>query len=175
MSKHLPIVDSHIQSSIFTIRGLQVMLDRDLAQLYQVETKVLNQAVKRNAGRFPDDFMFQLSQGEFHDWKSQFVTSNGDKIGLRRPPYVFTKAGVSMLASILKSDIAVKISAQIIRVFINMRKSIANHAAVFQRMDNIEHQQHITKTRLDNIYSEYDLERLATISVLETVQRKGFV
>ena len=87
----------NIQNRIFTIRGKQVMIDRDLALLYQVETKVLNQAVKRNLDRFPNDFMFQLSKAEFTNWRSQFVTSNSDKMGLRRPPYVFSEAGVSML------------------------------------------------------------------------------
>lgn len=139
MSQEINIIDSNsIQSRIFTIRGLQVMVDRDLATLYQVETKVLNQAVKRNVERFPDDFMFQLSQDEFNDWRSQFVTSNGDKMGLRRPPYVFTEGGVSMLSSVLKSDIAVNMSVQIIRAFVDMRKFIANNTLVFQEMMEIK-------------------------------------
>jgi hypothetical protein len=97
-----------IQNKIYFIRGQQVMLDRDLAKLYQVETKVLNQAVKRNIERFPEDFMFQLSKDEFENWKSQIVTSNNDRMGLRRPPYAFTEQGVSMLASVLKSKIDAK-------------------------------------------------------------------
>ena len=83
------IVQSEISSRILTLRGKQVMLDRDLAELYQVETKVLNQAVKRNIERFPDDFMFQMSEDEFKNWRSQFVTSNSDKMGLRRALYAF--------------------------------------------------------------------------------------
>ena len=82
-----------ILSKIYEIRGERVMLDRDIAALYDVETKVLNQAVKRNSKRFPEDFMFQLSKSEFQNWKSQFVTSNSDKMGLRRPPYTFTEQG----------------------------------------------------------------------------------
>ena len=89
-----------IQSKIYEIRGERVMLDRDIAALYNVETKVLNQAVKRNIKRFPEDFMFQLSKTEFQIWKSQIVTSNSDKKGLRRPPYAFTEQGVAYLITI---------------------------------------------------------------------------
>jgi len=92
-----------IQSKIYEIRGERVMLDRDIAALYNVETKVLNQAVKRNIKRFPEDFMFQLSKTEFQIWKSQIVTSNSDKMGLRRPPYAFTEQGVAMLSSVLNA------------------------------------------------------------------------
>ena len=94
MSNKLSIIEnSEIQSRIFTIRGLQVMLDRDLAELYQVETRVLNQAVKRNLERFPTEFMFQLTKEEFENWKSQIVISNKELMGLRKAPYVFTEAG----------------------------------------------------------------------------------
>jgi len=99
-----------IAEKIYLIRGVQVMMDRDLAELYQVETKVLNQAVKRNSERFPQAFMFQLSGVEFSDWRSQFVTSNGDKMGLRRPPYVFTEQGVAMLSAVLRSATAIHVS-----------------------------------------------------------------
>jgi len=85
------IIDEDIKNKIYTIREKQVMIDRDLAKLYGVETKVFNQAVKRNIERFPSDFMFQLSKDEFENWRSQFVTSNSDKMGLRRPPYTFTR------------------------------------------------------------------------------------
>ena len=95
------INNQNILSKVYTFRGLQVMLDRDLAKLYGVETKVFNQAVKRNIDRFPIDFMFQLSKDEFEDWKSQIVTSNSDKMGLRKMPYVFTEQGVSMLSAVL--------------------------------------------------------------------------
>ncbi len=98
--QELIINENNIKENIHTIRNLQVMLDRDLAELYGVETKVLNQAVKRNETRFPNDFMFQLSKEEFENWRSQFVTSNSDRIGLRRPPYAFTEQGVFMLSAI---------------------------------------------------------------------------
>ena len=108
-----------IQSKIYEIRGERVMLDRDIAALYNVETKVLNQAVKRNIKRFPEDFMFQLSKTEFQIWKSQIVTSNSDKMGLRRPPYAFTEQGVAMLSGILNSDVA------IIRAFVALRRIVS--------------------------------------------------
>ena len=92
------------------------MLDRDLSKLYGVETRVLNQAVKRNIQRFPDDFMFQLSKEEFKNWKSQIVMSNSDKMGLRRTPYAFTDYGILMLSSVLNSDRAIKVNIAIMRV-----------------------------------------------------------
>jgi hypothetical protein len=160
MNELLPISEQHIQSRIFTIRGLQVMLDRDLAELYQVETKALNQAVKRNADRFPEDFMFQLSKQEFEDWKSQIVTSNGDRMGLRRPPYAFTESGVSMLASVLKSETAVRVSVEIVRAFVHMRRWIADNAAVFHRLNTIEQKQRLTDTRLDKVFEAIEAREI---------------
>lgn len=89
-----------IENLIYEVRGKQVMLDRDLARLYNVETKALNQAVNRNIDRFPSEFCFQMNNKEFNNWRSHFVTSNNDKIGLRRPPYVFTEQGVAMLSGV---------------------------------------------------------------------------
>lgn len=132
------IEDQFIQNKIYTLRGLQVMLDRDLAELYGVETKVFNQAVKRNSARFPEDFMFQLTKEEFVNWRSQFVTSNEDKMGLRRAPYAFTEQGVSMLSAILKSSVAVDMSLKIIRSFVAMRKFISSNALLFQKIDTME-------------------------------------
>jgi hypothetical protein len=128
----------NIKSKIYTIRNKQVMLDRDLAELYSVENRVLNQAVKRNINRFPDDFMFQLTKEEFENWKSQIVTSNSDKMGLRKMPYVFTEQGVSMLSAILKSDVAVDVSIKIVREFVNMRELISQNTLIFQKFDHIE-------------------------------------
>ena len=95
-----------IQNKIYEIRGQRVMLDRDLAEMYGVPTKALNQAVKRNIERFPEDFMFQLTTGETQIWKSQIVTSNSIKMGLRRNPYAFTELGVAMLSSVLPPTVA---------------------------------------------------------------------
>ena len=130
-----------IQRKIYTIRDVQVMLDRDLAAFYGVETKVLNQAVKRNIERFPQEFMFQLTKEELKNWKSQIVTSKREKMGLRKLPYVFTEQGVAMLSGILKSKTAVKMSIQIINAFVAMRRFIINNAQIFQRIDTVEKRQ----------------------------------
>ena len=137
-----------IESKILIIRGQHVMIDRDLAELYGVETKVLNQAVKRNIERFPEDFCFQLNKTEFEIWRSQFVTSNSDKKGLRRPPYVFTEQGVAMLSSVLRSKNAVEINIRIMRVFVALRRFLKTNAQVFQRLDFIEKRQIDTELHL---------------------------
>ena len=137
---------SDIQKRIYTIRGVQVMFDRDIAQLYQVETKVLNQAVKRNARRFPDYYMFQLTEEEWQNWKSQFVTSNymdaeemqAIKMGVRRPPFAFTEQGISQLSAVLKSDHAIQTSIRIIDAFVAMRRFILSNAGLFQRIESLE-------------------------------------
>ena len=140
-----------ISEKIYLIRDVQVMLDRDLAELYQVETKVLNQAVKRNADRFPQSFMFQLSEMEFSDWRSQIVTSNGDKMGLRRPPYVFTEQGVAMLSAVLRSKTAVDVSIQIMQAFVAMRRFMLSNAEMFRRIDSLEIRQLHTEKKVDQV------------------------
>ena len=130
-----------IAEKIFLIRGQKVMLDRDLAKLYGVATKVFNQAVKRNIRRFPDDFMFQLNKEEFEDWRSQIVTSNiSAKMGLRRCPYVFTEQGVAMLSSVLNSDRAIKVNIQIMRVFVKIREYLAAHKDVLKKLEEHDKQ-----------------------------------
>ena len=109
---------------IYLMRVQKVILDRDLDRLYSVETKVLKQAVRRNITRFPKDFMFELTNNEFEKWRSQFVTSNEDKRGLRYAPFAFTEQGVAMLSSILNSRVAIQVNIQIIRVFTQLRQSI---------------------------------------------------
>ncbi len=113
------IPEKRIESKIVVIRGQSVILDRDLAELYGVETKVLTQAVRRNIKRFPEDFMFQLNYKEFTDLRSQFVTSSWG--GRRYPPYAFTENGVAMLSSVLNNDKAIQINIQIMRVFTKLR------------------------------------------------------
>ena len=154
-----------IQPMIRIIRGQQVMLDRDLAQLYGVETMVLNQAVKRNADRFPDDFMFRLNKTEFEDWKSQFVISNSIVMGARRLPYAFTEQGIAMLSSVLKSPTAVKVNIRIMRVFVSMRRFIATSAQLFQRLETMEYhqlemKQHQEETdkRIDEVFRRLDAD-----------------
>ncbi len=114
-----------INSKIYTIRGLKVMLDRDLAALYGVTTGNLNKAVKRNLDRFPDDFMFKLTKAELENWFFQIGISNSEKMGIRHLPYAFTEQGVAMLSAILKSKIAVQINIKIMRAFIELRQIIA--------------------------------------------------
>ena len=141
--------DVAIKSRIFTIRGVQVMLDRDLAILYGVSTSRLNEQVKRNAERFPESFMFQLSQEEMKYWISQIATSNLDrsiKMGVRKPPYAFTEHGIIMLASVLKSGVAVEASIRITNTFVAMRKAIASIAPVMARIAETERLQLEEKT-----------------------------
>ena len=149
----LVINEQNIQSKIFFIRNMQVMIDRDLAKLYGVETRRLNEQVKRNSDRFPDDFMFQLSHKEFENWKSQNAMSNSDKMGLRRAPYVFTEQGVSMLSSVLKSKTAVDISVKIIRTFIAMRKYLASNSLMFERFERIEQRLSLHDDNFNKIFN----------------------
>ena len=114
--------EGRIENLIYEIRSKQVMLDRDLAKLYKIETRVLIQKLKRNIEKFPEEFCFQLNQKEFLNWRSQNVMSNNDKIGLRRPPYVFTEQGVAMLSAILNSEVAIEVSIAIMNAFVAMRK-----------------------------------------------------
>ena len=121
------IKKTNIENLIYKIRGQQVMLDRDLAYLYQIETRTLNQKVKRNINRFPKEFCFQMTEEEFKIWKSQIVMSNKDKIGLRRPPFVFTEQGVAMLSAIINTEIAIITSIRIIKAFVSMKKYITTN------------------------------------------------
>ncbi|HQO10546.1 MAG TPA: RhuM family protein [Clostridiales bacterium] len=143
-------VSKDIRDRIYSIRGYQVMLDSDLAELYGVETKVLNQSVKRNIERLPSEFCFLLKYSEVPELRSQFVTSNKAEISLRSQmmptkkggrrniPYVFTQEGVAMLSAVLKSEIAVKMSIKIMKAFIEMRKFIQANGQIFQRLDRVE-------------------------------------
>lgn len=117
------------------------MVDRDLASLYGVETRRLNEQVKRNIERFPEEFMFQMTSEELENWKSQIATSNKEIMGLRKLPFVFTEQGVSMLSAVLKSQTAVQTSIQIIKSFVNMRRFLQNNASLFNRLETIEKRQ----------------------------------
>ena len=129
-----------IQNKILVIRNQQVMIDRDIAELYGVETKRLNEQVKRNIERFPDEFCFQLNDSEFHNWKSQFATSNSDK----------------MLATVLKSETAVKASIQIVKAFVSMRKFLLSNAQIFQRLDSLEMHRIESDKRIDELFDRMD-------------------
>ena len=132
------IPHERIIGKIYLIRGRKVMIDRDLAELYGVPTKVLNQAVKRNALRFPDDFMFQLTKEEMGNWKSQFVTSNKERMGLRKMPSAFTDLGIAMLSSVLHSKTAILVNIQIMRTFSKIREMLANNEMLRQRIEDLE-------------------------------------
>ena len=145
-----------IENKIVIIRGQQVIIDRDLARFYGVGTKVLNQAVKRNIERFPEEFCFQLNKEEFENWKSQFVTSNSDKMGLRRPPYAFTEQGVAMLSAVLKSDAAIAASIQIMHAFVFMRRFLQNNSKIFVEIDSIKRHQVESDKRIDELFDKMD-------------------
>jgi len=130
--------DEKIMSKIYFIRGEKVMLDRDLSELYGVETKYLKRQVRRNILRFPDDFMFQLTTEEFKDWRSQFVTSSSDKMGLRYPPFAFTETGVAQLSAVLNSKQAILINNQIMRVFIKMRAMFIDNLSLKLEVEEIK-------------------------------------
>ena len=156
------VVVDNIETLIKVIRGQQVMLDKDLATLYGVEAKVLNQAVKRNVERFPDDFRFQLTKEEC--LRSQIVTLN-EKQGqhLKYMPYAFTEQGVAMLSSVLRSQTAIDVNIQIMRAFVSMRHFMVNNASVFSRLETIEYhqlemQQHQQETdkRIDEVFRRLD-------------------
>ena len=129
-----------ITTKIYYIRGSKVMLDRDLAGLYQVETKVLKRNVRRHIERFPDDFMFEMTKKEFQDWRSQFGTSNSDRMGLRYSPMAFTEQGVAMLSGILNSKRAIHANIQIMRTFTKLRHMVSEHAELKKAVEELKQQ-----------------------------------
>ena len=155
-------------SKTHLIRGKKVMIDRDLAELYAVETRVLNQAVRRNQKRFPSDFMFVLTSAEKENWKSQIVISNREKMGLRRPPLVFTEQGVAMLSSVLNSDRAIMVNIQIIRVFTKMRELLETHKKISKRLEILQ-QKEIEQDHQILLIFEY-LKKLEQASKQHTEQ-----
>lgn len=156
------ITSLDIENRIYTIRGQQVMLDSDLASIYQVETKVFNQAIKRNTNRFPESFCFQLTQEEFDtiNLRSQIVTSSLNYGGRRYLPYAFTEQGIAMLSAILRSDIAIKVSIEIMNAFVEMRKMLVNNASLFHRLDNIELKLAESKQKFEEIFKALESGKL---------------
>ncbi|MBL7137815.1 MAG: ORF6N domain-containing protein [Bacteroidales bacterium] len=133
----MEIDEEVITSRIYIIRGIKVMIDRDLALLYGVETRELNQAVRRNLKRFPEDFMFQMNAEDLENWKSQIVISNREKMGIRHHPLVFTEQGVAMLSSVLNSEQAIAVNIQIIRVFTRLRHLLESHTEILQKLEEL--------------------------------------
>jgi len=172
-----------IQSKIYEIRGQRVMLDRDLAEMYDVETRALNQAVKRNIERFPEDFMFQLDDKEFQNWKSQIVITNSINMGLRRNPYVFTELGVAMLSSVLNSKKAIQINMDIMRAFVLVRNMLqasssllsGELAEIKERIKALEEISDENEEKFDDIYVA--LTELAMKQKLTVTRRNpiGFI
>ena len=152
--QELIINENNIKDKIYNIRNQQVMLDRDLAELYGVETKVLNQAVKRNEARFPNDFMFQLSKEEFENWRSQFVTSNSIKMGVRRNPYAFTELGVAMLSSVLNSKTAIQINMGIMRAFVAVRQMVALPKT--DKLTELQNEVKELKDYIEEVFADYN-------------------
>lgn len=146
-----------ITRRIHRIRGQKIMIDADLADLYQVPTKRLNEAVKRNCDRFPADFMFQLSKDELKNWKSQFATSNPSaKMGLRKPPYAFTELGVAMLSSVLTSKRAVQMNILIMRAFVQIRELLASNQDLAMRVEVLESTQRDHASIIGSLAEEID-------------------
>jgi hypothetical protein len=138
IEERIMIPDDVIISKIYLIRGYKVMLDRDLALLYGVDTKRLKESVKRNLNRFPEDFMFELSKDELANWRSQYGTSKSEKMGLRITPFAFTEYGLLMLASVLNSERAIQINIQIVRIFSRMRTMIESHKEILKKLEQLE-------------------------------------
>ena len=146
-----------IQQKIYIIRGEQVMLDHDLAELYGMETKRLKEAVKRNINRFPADFMFQLTKEEFESLRSQFATSN-KRGGTRYLPFAFTEQGVAMLSSILNSDIAIEVNIAIMRTFVAVRRLVTSPAlpdtSPAERIEKLEHDVQELKEYMEEVFTD---------------------
>ena len=160
----IPNGELEIQQRIRAIRGVQVMLDRDLAELYNVETKQLKRQVKRNIRRFPDDFMIELSERDMKSLRCQFGTSNrgGDRYGA----YAFTEQGIAMLSSILRSERAIDVNICIMRAFVAMRRFVSDHVGLVQRVGAIELKQLETDKRLDTVFDALDRSKLLPCGIL---------
>jgi phage regulator Rha-like protein len=146
-----------VETRILSIRGHRVMVDTDLAEVYGVPTKALNQAIKRNAERFPEDFMFQLTREEAYVLRSQTVTLKNERGRHRKYlPYVFTEQGIAMLSAVLRSEVAVQVSIQIMQAFVEMRRMLTLNQNLFQRLDRIELKQLETENKMDIIFDALD-------------------
>jgi S-adenosylmethionine synthetase len=155
-SKLISVADDQIISKIYLIRDQKVMLDRDLAKLYGVATKVLKQQVKRNMDRFPDDFMFELTKDEFANWRSQIVTSNSDNMGLRYAPMAFTEQGVAMLSSVLNSKKAISVNIQIMRIFTRIRQMLTDTLSLKIEIEEIKKKLQNQDRNIEVVFSYLD-------------------
>lgn len=169
----IAIPDERIMNQIYYIRGQKVMIDRDIAELYGVETKQLKRQVNRNIERFPDDFMFEMTQIEFENWRSQFGTSNSDKMGLRYAPFCFTEQGVAMLSSVLNSRRAISINIQIIRIFTRIRQMLLDNTEVRLAIEKIERKTENNTKNIELLFQYFD-ESIEKKKVEKTIKKIGF-
>jgi len=158
MNKGEIVKSIDIKEKIFTVRGMQVMLDSDLADLYGVETKRLNEQVRRNMGRFPDFFCFRLSEYEYTHLKSQNATSSWG--GRRKAPFVFTEHGVAMVSTVLKSKVAEKVSIEIIKTFVQLRSIVRNKLELFSRVEELETNQQVNDKRFEILFKALETDKL---------------
>ncbi len=147
----MEINTNQIENRIYAIRGVQVMLDSDLAGMYQTETKYINRAVNRNPSRFPEAFAFELTQDEWTNLKFQIGTSSAQHGGRRKRPTVFTEQGVSMLSAVLNNEVAIHVSIQIIQAFVAMRKTLGQLHGVIQRLEGVELKQINMDNKLEHV------------------------
>ena len=158
-----------IKHRIYEVRGLRVMLDRDLAELYNVETRALNQAVKRNIDRFPEDFMFVMTDDEMNAWKSQIVMSNSIRMGMRRPPVVFTELGIAMLSSVLRSETAIQVNINIMRAFVAIRHAVSAWQGVNLKVEQLSHKVDSLNARVDEILHEQNDNNMEMAVQIEAI------
>ena len=173
MSTDITIIENTdietIKNHIYEVRGMRVMIDRDLADLYDVTTGRLNEAVKRNIDRFPSDFMFVMTEKEVEDWKSQIVISNSIKMGLRKMPIAFTELGIAMLSSVLRSETAIQVNINIMRAFVAIRHAIGAWQGVNLKVEQLSHKVDNLNARVDEILheqNENNMEMAVQISAL---------
>ena len=158
-----------IKHRIYEVRGLRVMFDRDLAELYNVETRALNQAVKRNIDRFPEDFMFVMTDDEMNAWKSQIVMSNSIRMGMRRPPVVFTELGIAMLSSVLRSETAIQVNINIMRAFVAIRHAVSAWQGVNLKVEQLSHKVDSLNARVDEILHEQNDNNMEMAVQIEAI------
>ena len=166
MNENIELIEAEkIQNLIYTIRGKQVMLDSDVAMLYNYKTKRINEIVKRNQERFPEDFCFQLTDTEVENLRSQFATSSLDRVnygGRRYLPYVYTEQGIAMISGILRSEVAVKVSINIINAFVNMRHFLKDNGKLLERVSTLEYQQIENNKRFDLVFDQLQKNQIET-------------
>ncbi len=150
------VSDAVIMNQIYHIRGVKVIIDRDIAELYGVETRRLKESVKRNIDRFPEDFMFEMTQMELENWRSQFATSNSDRMGLRYTPFCFTEQGIAMLSSVLNSQRAISVNIQIIRIFTRIRQMLLDNTEVRLAIEKLERKTDNNVKNIELLFQYFD-------------------